>query len=383
MKKTNYLKYILLLFIFGCSPKYTNLGWEYFYNQDFNKSIEFFNTGLENDPQNYDAIKGIGLSYLMLNNYESANTYIQKAISMNSTDPENIFSLALYNSLTNNPETSISYFNQFLAISKNSELNDEANKLLVYEKRKLFKNEFKSALENENKIGPTLPPKNSIAVIPFKNIGEHGDYDVLEKGLADQTITYLGYVDRLKVLERLRIEELFKEINLSESAIMDKSTAARTGKLLRAEKLITGNYNITSDNKLTIKMYSISVNNGQVSEEISGSGTVDNFFEVHKETVLKALSKMNIIIDDETRKKILTFKTENMMEFIAALKKKYFEESGTVVISNWLTNRFEMMNRAPVLEIVNISQISLKPEIKETIMPIESPDLETPPALPK
>jgi hypothetical protein len=164
---------------------------------------------------------------------------------------------------------------------------------------------------------------------------------------------------------------------------MDKTTAVRAGKLLRAEKLLTGNYNITRDNKLTLKMYSVSVKDGNISEEISSEGTIDNFFEVHKEALLKSLSKMNINIDDETRRKIFTFKTENILEFISALKKKYFEESSTVAIGSWITNRIDMMNRAPVMDLINVSQISVRPEIKGTIMPIESPVLSLPPELPK
>jgi hypothetical protein len=378
-----YIKFILLFLIMGCAPKYSNLGWEYFYKQDFNNSKYFFSAGLEKDSLDYDAIKGLGLSYLMLNNHESAEYYMNKAYRMNSNDPENTFSMGLFYSITNSPEKSISYLQKFMENSANEELKAEADKILISERKKLYQTELKSALENESKITLKDISGNSIAVLPFKNTGEHGDYDVLEKGLAEQTITYLGYVNKLKVLERLRIEELTKEINLSQSEIIDKSTAIRAGKLLRAEKLLAGNFNISKDKQLTINMYSVSVPDGTISDETSGNGYFENFFEVHKETLLRTLEKLKVSVNDETRKKILTFKTENILEFISYLKKKYAEESEGVIVSNWMTNRLNILNSSPVLDIINISQIAVKPDVKATIIPLESPDLEAPPTLPK
>jgi len=378
-----YIKYFLLFLLAGCAPKFSNIGWEYFYNQEFERGVEFFSKGIQKDSSDYDAIKGLGLSYLMLNDFQKAERYIQKGMELKPDDPENIFSLALYYSLHKEADKSIYFFEKFLSISPESNLREDANKLLIAEKKKYYQAELKNVIENEKRLSEIDYQKNSIAVLPFNNVGESGEYDVLEKGIADQTISYIGYLNNVKALERLRIDELFKEINLSGSAVIEKSSAIRAGKLLRAEKLLTGNYSISQDNNLKLKMYFVTVKEGLVSEEVSGEGKLDDFFEIHKETFLSILEKMKIGISDETRKKILTYKTEDIFEFISYLRKKYFEESETLVIGNWLSNRINAINSSPISNIMNVSQISIKPEIKSTIMPMQSPDLETPPALPK
>jgi len=377
-----YLKYFMLFIFLGCSSRYINIGWELFYNKNFEGSKNYFSKSIENDTSNYDAIKGLGLSYLMLNDFEHAEFYLQKAFDTKSNDLENIFSLALYYSLKDEHQKAINLFEKFILSTDNENLQKVATQLMTHQKRLFYNKELKNILENENKLSEFLLEKNSIAVLPFTNFGEQGDYNVLEKGLADQTITYLGYIKNLKVLERIKIDELCKEINLSQSQIIDRSTAIRAGKLLKTEKLLTGNFKIDNE-KLSLRMFFVNVNNGEISDEIVKDGKIDNFFEIHKELLLETLDKMKISLNDETRKKIITFKTENLFEFISYLKKKYFEESESIIISEWVLDRIDNIKNSKIENIINLSQSFLQQNIKSTILPMEIPNLETPPTPPK
>ena len=377
-----YIKYFLLLFIWSCSSRYMNIGWELFYNKNFEGSKNYFSKTIKNDSSNYDAIKGLGLSYLMLNDYEHAEFYLKKAFDSRSNDLESIFSLALYYSIKEEHQKAINLFEKFISLTDKEDLKIVANQLLLHQKKLFYNKELKDIIEIENKLTELPLEKNSIAVLPFKNYGEQGDYNVLEKGLADQTITYLGYIKNLKVLERIKIDELYKEIKLSQSEIIDKSTAIRAGKLLKAEKLLTGNFKIENDN-LNLKMFFVNVKNGKISDEIVKDGKLDNFFDIHKESLLETLDKMNISINDETRKKIITYRTESILEFISYLKKKYLEESESIIISEWMINRIDNIKNTPIENIINLSQSSSLQNIKSTILPMEIPNLKTPPTPPR
>lgn len=377
-----YIKYFLLLFIWSCSSRYMNIGWELFYNKNFEGSKNYFSKTIKNDSSNYDAIKGLGLSYLMLNDYEHAEFYLKKAFDSRSNDLESIFSLALYYSIKEEHQKAINLFEKFISLTDKEDLKIVANQLLLHQKKLFYNKELKDIIEIENKLTELPLEENSIAVLPFKNYGEQGDYNVLEKGLADQTITYLGYIKNLKVLERIKIDELYKEIKLSQSEIIDKSTAIRAGKLLKAEKLLTGNFKIENDN-LNLKMFFVNVKNGKISDEIVKDGKLDNFFDIHKESLLETLDKMNISINDETRKKIITYRTESILEFISYLKKKYLEESESIIISEWMINRIDNIKNTPIENIINLSQSSSLQNIKSTILPMEIPNLETPPTPPR
>lgn len=103
--------------------------------------------------------------------------------------------------------------------------------------------EVKSALANERAISDQPPEPNSIAVTPFVNGGGE-EYNVLGKGLAAMIIADLANVPKIKVLERAKIQMLLEEIKLSESGLVDGKARVRSGRLLKAEKVVVGDFRV-------------------------------------------------------------------------------------------------------------------------------------------
>jgi hypothetical protein len=101
--------------------------------------------------------------------------------------------------------------------------------------------EIKSALANETKLSVQPPEPNSIAVRPFANTGGE-KYKVLSKGLTAMIISDLSKVPNLKVLERAKLQRLEDELKLSKEGLVDSETALRTGRLLKSEKMLIGDY---------------------------------------------------------------------------------------------------------------------------------------------
>jgi TolB-like protein len=66
----------------------------------------------------------------------------------------------------------------------------------------------------------------------------------MAKGLAAMIIADLSKVPGLKVLEREKVQLLVDEARLGSSGIADPRSAVRTGQLLRAEKVIVGNFEV-------------------------------------------------------------------------------------------------------------------------------------------
>ncbi len=98
-------------------------------------------------------------------------------------------------------------------------------------------------IENETTLSKRPPETGSIAVAPLHNRGEK-KYDVLAKGLTALIIADLAKVPGIRVLERGKIQKLLDEIKLSKTGLVAKETQLRTGRLLKAEKLISGDFSI-------------------------------------------------------------------------------------------------------------------------------------------
>ncbi len=112
--------------------------------------------------------------------------------------------------------------------------------LLLDEQRKI---ELSRLLDNEATLSRRPVETGSIAVVPLSNRSDE-KYAVLAKGLTALIIADLSKVPGIKVLERGKIQKLLDEMKRSRSGLTDRETHVRTGRLLKAEKLISGDYSI-------------------------------------------------------------------------------------------------------------------------------------------
>lgn len=111
-----------------------------------------------------------------------------------------------------------------------------------------LKDEIKQAIASESAISRAPPEPGSVAVLPFINRGDAAQA-VLSKGLTAMVISDLSKVPGLKVLERARLQQLIEEMQLSESGLVDEKTALRAGRLMKAEKIMLGDYQLQTEKK--------------------------------------------------------------------------------------------------------------------------------------
>ncbi|MBT4837553.1 MAG: hypothetical protein HON94_09440 [Methylococcales bacterium] len=105
------------------------------------------------------------------------------------------------------------------------------------------KDEITAALANEASISNNPPEPNSVAVAGFTNRGED-KYKIISKGLTALIISDLSKVPGLKVLERQKMQRLVDELKLAESGVVSKKTNVRMGKLMKAENIVIGEYQV-------------------------------------------------------------------------------------------------------------------------------------------
>jgi hypothetical protein len=108
--------------------------------------------------------------------------------------------------------------------------------------------EAAAAVAREREVAALPPEPGSIAVQAFVarpgNAAEREAYAAMAKGLAAMIIADLSKVPGLKVLEREKVQLLLDEMKLGDSGLADPRSAARSGRLLRAEKVIVGNFEV-------------------------------------------------------------------------------------------------------------------------------------------
>ena len=119
----------------------------------------------------------------------------------------------------------------------------DVNKTLTLLSSSQLQIEAATAVAREKEVASAAPEPNSIAVNAFVN---HGDdnYRAMAKGLAAMIIADLSKVPGLKVLEREKVQLLVNEMKLGDSGLADSASAVRSGRLMRAEKIIVGEFEV-------------------------------------------------------------------------------------------------------------------------------------------
>lgn len=123
----------------------------------------------------------------------------------------------------------------------------------------------RAAMAHESAIDPRTFPDATVGVTPFRVTSADTTLLVLGYGLADILITDLARASRLRVVDRLRVDALMRELALAESGRVDSATAPRAGRLLGARRLVLGS--LTTDPRGPARL------DGRVGDVVTGRVT--------------------------------------------------------------------------------------------------------------
>jgi TolB-like protein len=128
---------------------------------------------------------------------------------------------------------------------------------------------------------PTRSP--TIAVLDFNNSALTADaarYEPFRAGLADILLTELSRNGGITLVERGTISKLLEEQDLAKSGRVDPATAARLGKLLGAQYMITGGFVIDRKERLRLDARAVNVETSAVAHVETVSGSADDLLDL-------------------------------------------------------------------------------------------------------
>jgi TolB-like protein len=153
-----------------------------------------------------------------------------------------------------------------------------------------------------------------LAIIYFDNSGGEPSMDKLKKGLADMLITDLSNVHMLDIVERDKLEAILKEQKLSNSKDFDANTAAKVGKLLGAQIILTGGY-FDMMGSLRIDARFIDVETGKILKSDGVEGATSSFFKIQKQLAWKIINNMDVKISDEEKRELESKEKSKALSF--------------------------------------------------------------------
>lgn len=159
----------------------------------------------------------------------------------------------------------------------------------------------------------TAAPRKTVAVLYFDNHTGKADYDPLGKGIASMMISDLGAVQEIQLLERERIQDLLKEMELSRTRYFDSTTAVKVGKLSGAEYIVVGAF-ATVQPQMRIDTRVVRVRTGEIVKTAQVVGQEDAFFDLEQKLAARLIDGLGIALSPEEQARLRAKQEANRMD---------------------------------------------------------------------
>ncbi len=162
------------------------------------------------------------------------------------------------------------------------------------------------------------PARTTVAVLAFRNATGRADYDHLGGGLAAMMTTDLAAVEELQLVERERLADVNREIEAQQSTAFDATTAVRTGRLVGAQYIVTGDI-AASAPQLRLDTRVIRVETGEVVKTASVTGREDKFFELQQKLARQLVRDLDIALSPDAEAKLAARQEQNRLDEVQAV----------------------------------------------------------------
>ena len=116
----------------------------------------------------------------------------------------------------------------------------------------------------------------NVAVSYFANNSNDETLNNLEKGIAEMLITDLSISKDIRLVERERLNDVLKEIDLQKNPYFDSTSAAQLGKGLGAGIIVTGSFMVMNDTmRIDARLIDVDSSEVLLAVESNGSQTMD------------------------------------------------------------------------------------------------------------
>ena len=186
----------------------------------------------------------------------------------------------------------------------------------------------KQAVANEQAIRADSIPDRTVGVAPLRISATDTSLQPLAYGLADLLMTDLAQSGSLRVVDRLRLDALLRELTLVSAGQVDSSTAPRVGKLVQARRLVLGSAAQQQGNQISIQAGVADVVSGELRTAVSATAPLDDILAAEKELAFKLFDALGVQLTPGERIAVEQRATQNLAALLAYSRGVRFEVEG-------------------------------------------------------
>ena len=174
----------------------------------------------------------------------------------------------------------------------------------------------RQAIAVEAQLKPdTLSPR-TVGVLPFDQAGLDSNTVALGYGFADLLRVDLAKSQQLRIVDRLRLDAIMRELALATSGRADSSSAPRVGRLVQARRVVYGALATRGDN-MGVSVGVADAATSQVQPALNTQMRLDAILDTEKQVALRLFESMGVNLTPAERAAVEERPTKNIAAFLA------------------------------------------------------------------
>jgi len=270
------------------------------------------------NPSDVDVRVRLGAAYRAAGRLDDAQRVLQAAYALDPSAAETVSVLGLVYDDAGADSSAVAMYRRYLDENPQGSLRGEIERRLELVRRRALQASVTAALQRESELASTPPEPRTVGVFPFSYQGPDQRLRPLGRALAEMLTNDLAQSSRLRVLERLRVQLLVDEMALSGQGRVDPATAARSGRLLGAGRVVQG---VLDGDESELVMEAVVVPVGDSvppsGEPLSERDPAQRFFDMENQMALGLFQEMGIELTPAEREAVLHQPTENLDALLA------------------------------------------------------------------
>jgi len=278
-------------------------------------------------PTDAAVLARLGVAYFKADRFADARQVLDSAVAR---DPRNGIAsiyLGMATEAVGDFPAARAAYQHYIAIARSGELRETARRRLGLVGRHELEYQARQALAQESQLAQQPPEANTVAVMPFAYSGTDPQIQPLTRGFAQLVVTDLAKSRQIRVLERERMQAIVDEIQLADSGRADPRVALRSGRLLRAARVVQGSLAPQGDN-LHVDAAVVDVASTGVTASAGATDALQRLFDLEKQLVFSIFNNLGIQLSDQERAAVEQRPTQNLQAFLAYSRGLEAEDRG-------------------------------------------------------
>lgn len=285
----------------------------------------------DRNPRSAAALRSLGVAYYRAGRFADARATLEKARELSRNDGTVALYLGMSAERAGDLEAARTAYNQYLTTGSARRVKRQVRARLAVLRRQELQESARAAVAREATLSSQPADPATVAVLP---LGFSGSADSslapLGRGFADLLVTDLSRSPRLTVLERDRLQTLVDEIARGASGTVDASTAVRSGRLLRAGRVVQGALLQRPDRRLQVDAAVVDVTSTQAVRAVSHDDELEQLFALEKQVAFDLFDALGVTLTPAERVLVEQRPTRSLAAFLAYSAGLMAEDNGNL-----------------------------------------------------